>query len=69
MDLNKIKAVKETNSFYIGLNDHIKHCLTPIFHFHCLDIMPYDPELMNSILMYIAMNDNRLTYFMYGTTK
>lgn len=64
MDLNKKDELR-----YIGLNDYIQDCLKPIFHFHCLDIVDYDPEFMNSILMYIAMHDNRLTYFMYEQTE
>lgn len=51
------------------MNEYIKDCLKPIFHFHCLDEIEYDPEYMNSILMYIATHDNRLTFLMYGTTK
>lgn len=65
MDTNKTK----TSGFIAGLQDHIKYCMTPLYHFHCLDYLQYDPEFMNSILMYIAMHDNRLTFLMYGTTE
>ena len=64
MDTNK-----KPNNFIAGFNDYIKNCLMPLYHFHCLDDMMYDPEFQNSILMYIAMHDNRLTFLMYGTTE
>ena len=51
MDTNK-----KPNNFIAGLNDYIKDCLMPLYHFHCLDDMLYDPEYQNSILMYIAMH-------------
>lgn len=64
MDTNK-----KPNNFIAGFADYIKDCLRPLYQLHCLKYMYYDPEFMNSILMYVATQDNRLTFFMYGKTE
>lgn len=42
------------------MRQFIEECLTPLYKIHLLDTIYFDPQILNDIRMYVALNDRRL---------
>jgi hypothetical protein len=42
------------------MQQFIEECLQPVYKLHCLESIYFDPILVNDIMLFIAMQDNRL---------
>lgn len=47
------------------MKEYIQDCVKPLYRIHWIDGLVTE-ELANSIIMYVAYNDSRITYLMFN---